>query len=237
MCYSISSRKKAVEIEKRFDAAFEYREVYEPENVINGFAQSQVAIITQEEPNLIKPGLWGLLPSNMNESYRDFQKKYNTLNAKKETLLSSKLYAEPTKRKRCLIIADGFFEPHEFNGVKYPYFIQLKSKGSFAFAGIYNEFGGHDVLTCSIITAPANDFMAKIHNVKKRMPVVLDKEFEWDWLSNQLTENGVMSLLNTFTTEELEAYPISRDFYKRNYNNYTILNKVNYPELEQTKLF
>lgn len=235
MCYAISNRNKPEKVEKRFHATFEFENLYESKNVINGFAESLVFIITMENPHLIRPALWGLLPSYHKGTYKEFQKKFNTLNARGETILESRLFAKPAREQRCLIIADGFFEPHKYKKASYPHFIQLKSRESFAFAGIYNDFGSDDLLTCSIITSKANEMMARIHNEKKRMPVVLDPDLENEWISDHLNDDGILSLLKTFTSEQLEAYTISKDFYKWSFDPNTILDRVVYPELSESR--
>jgi putative SOS response-associated peptidase YedK len=231
MCYHISLTKTQEQIEDRFDVQFEDYGVYKPFYHLNGFSKDLCYIIPQEESHLIDGATWGLKPTDYfeNDSFN-----LNTLNAKSETVFNSPLYREPVLSRRCLVIADGFFESKHVNKNKYPHYIFLKDKALFAFAGIYNY---HDdgVLSCSILTMPANDFMEDIHNSAKRMPIILDPQFENTWLDESLTEDAVKDLIKvSFTKEELQAYPVSKDLNKRNVdsNNSFILSLVEYPELK-----
>ena len=155
------------------------------------------------------------------EDIAAFRKKYNTLNAKSETLFSSGTYKKSAADKRCLILADGFFEPHKEGKVSIPNFCYIPTdaypdgRDLFVFAGIYNEIDT-DAYSCSIITKEANDFFAEVHNVKKRMPLVLDEGLFKEWFHDGLTESHVSELMeHGFTGKEFKAHPVSRDLYKR----------------------
>jgi len=79
--------------------------------------------------------------------------------------------------KRCLVLADGFYEWREEGGKKYPYYISLTSNDAFALAGIWDKWlnsrTGEMKETFSIITTRANPLLERIHNTRKRMPVIL----------------------------------------------------------------
>jgi len=232
MCFHTSNTKKAIKLENRFVAKFEDIEVYDPYYHLNGFDFGYVYGILQEDQDAIEPLKWGMLPEDYSDA-QTFRKKFNTLNARSEKALESHMYREPLKERRCLILADGFFESKQVNGNSYPHFIRYKSYEPFAFAGIYNK---HDdgVFTCSILTAEANPYMAEIHNTKKRMPLILDKEYERKWLANSLTDLEINEMIkNCFTKEEFEAYTVSKDVTNSRIksNRLDILNKVNYQEL------
>lgn len=85
----------------------------------------------------------------------------------------------------------------------------------FCFAGVYTELDS-DTYSCSILTTEANAFFAEIHNVKKRMPLVLDEELHAEWCNGDLNENNVLELMkHGFTSKDFKAHPVSRDLYKR----------------------
>lgn len=235
MCYSTSLRKKEKEIEKRFYAEMEIPLLYEPYYYQSGFEHKNLFIIPQDYPEEIYPAMWGLVPEFGKNDIEEFYKGYNTLNARSENVFGSRTYKNSIRDKRCLIIADGFFEPHYENNISYPHFCHLRDDSLFAFAGIYTEIDDA-VYSCSILTIKANDFFAEVHNKKKRMPLVLNDEFEEEWLRKDLTEANIMELMRVgFTSDEFEAYPVTRDLNKRGEPKDVpwAISKVDYPELGQ----
>ena len=142
-------------------------------------------------------------------------------------------------------MADGFFEFREVNGRKFPYYIRIPKGRLFAMAGLYDTWTdrstGEVVNSFSIITTGANSLMEMIHNVKKRMPVILAAENERDWLS---TMDDFQYLLKSFPAEQMEAWPVSRILTSRKEgkNSPEALVRFDYPELtdpgiHQGKLF
>ena len=232
MCYHLSNTKKAPELEDRFEARFEDVFSYESHFHLNGFDKKPVYMIPQDEDHLIEPANWGLLPENL-ENVDDFKRKFNTLNAKCESLFTSNLWKEPIKQRRCLILADGFFESKHIGKNKYPHYIRLKNKEAFAFAGIYT-YHNNGFFSCSIITKVANPFMTEIHNSKKRMPLILDKSIEKDWLNPSCPQSSIEELIHEgFTKEQFEAYTVSKDVTNSRVTSdrEDILQPFHYPEL------
>ena len=240
MCYSTTLRKEEKEIEKRMERHFEIPLEYEPYYHRNGFTHQNLYIIPMDDPDEIIPAMWGLVPKYGMKDIPAFQKKYNTLNARSESIFKSNTFKDSVYDKRCIILADGFHEPHHKNGTSFPYFCHYKDDGLFYFAGLYSKIDT-DFYSCTILTVEANDQFAEIHNKKKRMPLVLDEHWEFDYLDPSLHEKGLKELINvSFTTKEFEAYPVSRNLYKPEIdtNNKTAITKVNFPELnKQETLF
>jgi len=233
MCYATSLRKTEKEIQERFYATQRINLLYEPYYYQSGFEHSNLYIVPQDYPEEIYPAMWGLVPGFALKNIPKFYKDYNTLNARSENIFSSRTYGDAIKNKRCLIIADGFFEPHHRNNISFPHFCHLKDDSLFAFAGVCSEIDDGEY-SCSILTTQANGFFAKIHNVKKRMPLVLNSEFEEEWLRSDLSEENIKELMRVgFTTDEFEAYPVSRDLNKRGEPKDVpwAISKVDYPEL------
>jgi len=234
MCFESSLLKKKRLIEEFFKANFTPSYYYEPYYHVSGFNYPELQIIKMDDPYTIHPATWGLIPSWGEKDITSFRKKYNTLNAKSETLLTSIMYQESAREQRCLIIADGFFEPHHINNISYPYYCFIPSenfkdgKDLFAYAGIYSEIDGGNY-SCSILTTEANDFFSEIHNKKKRMPLIIDDSFTKDWLQPDLNDDHIDELMKTcFTNKKFDAYAVSRNLYKRgiNHNHPGILTKV-----------
>ena len=168
-----------------------------------------VAVIPNDGQNKLDFFVWGLIPFWA----KDPKIGNRMINARAETVAEKPSFRGSFKYKRCLILADGFYEWRKEPGskTKTPMYIQLNDKKPFAFAGLWDNWqssDGSEVRPCTIITTEPNDFMKLIHN---RMPVILSPESYNDWL--QPGENDptlLQSFLRSYPTEEMAAYPVSR---------------------------
>ena len=149
---------------------------------------------------------WGLIPSWAKDSKIGNQ----CINAKAETVAEKPSFRSAFKKRRCWVIADGFYEWQLQGKQKQPMWIGLKSKRPFAFAGLWEHWKpaeGAPIETCTIITTEPNALMQTIHN---RMPVILTPHDYDLWLDPTMQQvETVKSLLRPFTSEELVAYPVS----------------------------
>jgi putative SOS response-associated peptidase YedK len=186
MCYTTSIDKDYKELEKHFNKVFRNPSLFNPIENNLGFVHNFTPIITNDDPNYITMGQWGLLPSWAKD--KAFQN--NTLNAKIETITQLPTFKNYVGN-RCLIIADGFYEwqwVDEKGKKKNKYFISLPNKALFTFAGLYSDYldklTGEIIRTYTMVTTEANALMAEIHNTKKRMPVILTPNYETHWLNN-----------------------------------------------------
>lgn len=226
MCYSTALRKKKEAIEKnllsQIPAKFPENTEYEPFFHLNGFTHGNLQIIKMEEPDKICSASWGLVPTWATHDPISYRKKSNTLNARSETIFKKASFRESASEKRCLILADGFYEPHHENGISIPHFCYQPSKDYpqgelFLFAGLYNELD-ENVTTATILTVGANEFFAEVHNKKKRMPLVLDEYHYEDWIDD-LSDSELNEIMSIgFTSKPFLAHPISRDLYKKGIN-------------------
>lgn len=152
--------------------------------------------------------IWGLVPAWA----KDASIGNRLINARAETLAEKPAFRSSYKYKRCLIPADGFYEWKSQPGTKtkVPHFIHLKSGGTFAFAGLWDERNSSDGSTlrsCTIITTEPNALMAALHN---RMPVILRPEHFAEWLDpSPRTPDSLNHLLQPFPAELMEAYRVS----------------------------
>ena len=179
------------EIENAFDARFIDPEKYKPQEEINGFTFSKTPVIVNDSPGEINMYNWGLIPFWA----KDDKIKKMTLNAKMETLEEKPAYRNSVKN-RCLILANGYYEWQwlDVKGKeKQKFLIYPKKQEIFAFAGIYsswkNPITEELINSYSIVTTEANELMSKIHNTKKRMPVVLKQPDLNKWLSGNEVSN------------------------------------------------
>ena len=245
MCFNASISKDIDYIEKRFDAEFEEPDLFEPICHVSAFSAPSFPVITNENAESIRLFQWGLVPYwTKDERYAD-EIRFKTGNARAETIHEKPSFRNPIKKKRCLVLADGFYEWREVKGRKYPYYIRLKEHEAFSFAGIWdrwrNREAGGERNTFSIITTRANPLLEKIHNTKKRMPVILAEEDEKKWLEKDLPKDDIDSMLVPFDDAYMEAYSVSKLITARRADNNVpgVMKRFEYRELasEQTRLF
>jgi putative SOS response-associated peptidase YedK len=152
--------------------------------------------------------VWGLIPAWA----KDPAIGGRLINARGETLAEKPAFRGSYKYKRCLILADGFYEwqPQPGKKTKLPHYIRLKGGGPFALAGLWDEWNSPDgsaVRTCTIVTTGPNELMSAIHN---RMPVILHPEDQGRWIEpGAATPASLNPLLQPFPASEMEAYPVS----------------------------
>ena len=147
---------------------------------------------------------------------------HNTLNAIGEEVLNKPTYKEAALKRRCLVLSSGFYEWRHFTPLggkdtAYPYYVSVKGQEYFFMAGIYNPWvdqeSGEVVDSFSILTTAANPVMEKIHNKKKRMPVILPEDQAERWIKDDLAYDGIAALAKfQFPAEQLAFHTIRKDF-------------------------
>ena len=238
MCYNVSTKKISKETEKQFKAKIDPAITLPSHYYISGFTNSLLPVLSSMQPELITTHHWGLIPDFCKTEKEAKELQYKTLNAKSETVFKLPSFKNSIREKRCLILVDGFYEWRTIGKQKYPYFIQYKDHEVFALGGIFNEWvnkeNGKQTKTCSIITTPANKLMSKIHNEKLRMPFILPKGLEHEWLNKNLNENEITELMKPLPDGELEAHTISKFITNKNKNQDSSEVQIafEYPELE-----
>ena len=149
---------------------------------------------------------WGLIPSWA----KDASIASKLINARSETLAEKPSFRQAFARRRCLILADGFYEWQKASqGPSQPYYFQRVDKKPFAFAGLWEFWKspeGEPVRSCTIITCAANPLVAPVH---ERMPVILSGEAAWQWLEPASPE-VLAGFLRPYPPELMAAVPISR---------------------------
>ena len=150
---------------------------------------------------------WGLIPSWS----KDEAMGARMINARAETLAEKPSFKNLLRNKRCLIVADGFYEWRSEGREKTPMYITLQDGQPFAFAGLWDVWknpAGEPVQSCTIITTEPNELMASIHN---RMPAILRPGAYEDWLNPQLRDPDVLThWLSPYPTELMTARPVSK---------------------------
>jgi putative SOS response-associated peptidase YedK len=219
MCFTINVNIIKEEMERRFNIPLIDHDNYRPSYYYHAFELPKVPIITSGNPEQIERYQWGLIPSwSRNEEFAN-DIRYKTFNARSETITEKPTFRNAVKTSRCLVISKGFYEWQTVGKEKFPYFIYFKDERIFTFAGIYDHWTNHETgeifRTFSIITTHANPMMEKIHNVKKRMPVILSSEDEKSWLNTDHSMPELLGLLKPFDQGEMNAHTISRLITKR----------------------
>lgn len=201
---------------------------------VSGFAHPLLPIVKHDGIFLYQ---WGLIPAWAKDIKvaQDMQRK--TLNAVGETVFEKPAFRKSILSKRCLLGVNGFYEWQDFNNTKYPYLIQTKSNEIFSLACIYETWidksTGEIKNTFSILTTAANPLMEKIHNLKKRMPLILKKEDEKKWIDPSLSADEIKLLIEPYHDSDMAAFTISKaaNNARNNRNTEQIIERVEYPEL------
>jgi len=152
--------------------------------------------------------IWGLIPMWA----KDPEIGNRLINARGETLAEKPSFRGSYRHKRCLILADGFYEWKTFGGRKNktPYYIHMQNRKPFAMAGLWDHWespDGSSIKSCTIITTTPNELMGAIHD---RMPVILHPRDFAKWLepAPQTPEN-LQPLIKPFPADAMTAYPVS----------------------------
>jgi putative SOS response-associated peptidase YedK len=193
---------------------FEFTEPISPR--YNIAPTQQVAVVPNDNEKRVAFFRWGLVPFWA----KDPAIGNRMINARGETAAEKPAFRAAYRRRRCLVLADGFYEWREEPGerAKTPYYLRLASGEPFAFAGLWetwepptddgaqSDSAAH--LTCTIITTVPNRLVAPIHN---RMPVILPRQAYDRWLDPDPVSSGSLDgLLSPYPAEEMVAYPVSR---------------------------
>ena len=132
------------------------------------------------------------------------------INARAETVAEKSAFRDALRRRRCLVIADGFYEWQRAGAARKPMRVVLRSGEPFAFAGLWSVWKdpeGNRIPSCTIITTAANDLLRPIHD---RMPVALPREMEAFWLDDSVEDpDALRSVLSPYPDDEMEVYEVS----------------------------
>ena len=169
---------------------------------------------TQEVVTIMRNGTdhlaqlrWGLIPSWA----KDESIGSRMINARAESLAEKASFKGLLRSKRCLVLADGFYEWKQENGSKTPMYITMKSGEPFAFAGLWDNWkslDGQQIRSCTIITTEPNELVASIHN---RMPAILLTDARELWLDTDLRdEHALLHWLTPYPADQMKARPVSR---------------------------
>ena len=149
---------------------------------------------------------WGLVPSWAKE----LAVGNRMINARSETVDSKPAFRDAFQKRRCLIVADGFFEWKNVGKRKFPFYITRVDGRPFCMAGLWETWGppGAQIETCTILTTVAN---ARLEPLHERMPVLVAAENYGTWLDNRFcAKSDLLDLLRPSSSEELTLREVSR---------------------------
>lgn len=154
------------------------------------------------------------------------------INARSETIDTKPSFSESFRKRRCLVLADGFFEWQRTGKARQAYYIQLKDKSPFAFAGIWDS--SRPQKSCAIVTTTANKVLEPIH---QRMPVILHPESYRHWLDPRTDVASLREMLAPFPAAEMSSYPVSTAVNSVQNDSPELVDRVDHEIGTQPSLF
>ena len=236
MCYSNSSTSKNVDLSKKYGKKIPKSMGEKPIYFASGFTFPAWRIVTREET--VQTMHWGLIPSWFKGA--DFKEiAAKTLNARIETVGEKASFKNLLNRQMCIVPSTGFFEWQTIGKEKIPFFIYPTKEEIFSLAGLYDQWqdpiSGKIKKTFTVLTCPANELMAEIHNSKNRMPVILKAEQEQDWLEGKL---DLDILQNPVDSNFIKAHEVNRKLLaSKNQNSLEVQLPFKNDFFEQGSLF
>jgi putative SOS response-associated peptidase YedK len=206
MCGRFVRKSSGEEIALEFDIGLnDISFLLEPSyNIAPGNA---VAAVVKRDRLTVKAFRWGLIPPWA----KDEKTGYKMINARAETLSGKPSFKKPFQRKRCLVIADGFYEWGGRGGQKVPYYFHLKDPVPMGLAGLFESWRGPDggaLDSCTIITTAANSLMQPVHD---RMPAIIARKDYHLWLDNDVFDEKAMGvLLRPYPPETMDCHQVAR---------------------------
>lgn len=198
--------------------------------------QEIAAVVVEGGRRVLKRLRWGLVPRWADSSAA----AHHMINARAETVAEKPAFREALRQRRCLIPADGFYEwrKEPVGKGKTPMCIQLRDRSVFAFAGLWERWRGADgreLESCAIITVPANEKIAAIHD---RMPAILRREDEDAWLDPAITDPAaLLPLLKPLPPEAMVMHEVSPRVNKPEVDEPSLIDEADPPPHTQGSLF
>jgi putative SOS response-associated peptidase YedK len=236
MCYDVASQiRSKIKYAKHYgkskeeiDRLKKQLDILDPNPLwkADGFTRPKLLVVTNEKPDDFQFYTWKYIPFWAKDT-ASF--KANTLNARDDGMWESKTYKQAAIHKRCLVIVDGFYEPHHYglkdskgkDKVAY-YYIESNIDEPLTFAGLWSIWKSKDGAIVdenfAVITTSASPLLTKIHNGTKRMPAILPKDLHREWLEPITEDDGktidpvkkqkLMELIQPYDDELLAYRPV-----------------------------
>ncbi len=207
----------------------------------SGFDHFDAPVITNKDPGIVQFFSWGLIPYWVKNVNQAIQLSNRTLNAHCEHIFEKPSFKEAAKKRRCLVIVDGFYQHHHRNGKTFPYHFTHRNLEPLALGGLWEQWkdGEDDFVrnTFTIVTTEGNELLSGIHNNPKlngpRMPLIIPWEYEDTWLNPEtVSSKDLEDVIRPYESELLRAYPVRKLRGKGCIGNRPeIIEPFEYPEL------
>lgn len=219
MCGRYTVFREVQEIKARFNAWIDeglYKRSF------NAAPSHLLPVVSTLDPEKISFFRWGLIPSWA----KDLSIGSRMINARSETLHEKPSFRSLLRSRRCLVIADGYYEWKQEGKIKQPYYICRKDNDLFAFAGLWDIWKSNDgeIYSFTIITTTPNPELAGLHH---RMPVILAHEHEKNWINPDFPVQELREILIPLEDEQLTYHPVSREVNIPSNNNAALVAPLN----------
>lgn len=196
----------------------EVTELYNPR--YNAAPTQLLPVITNKDTKHVQMFKWGLIPSWAKE--QSIGNKM--INSRLETITEKPSFKNAFKSRRCLVIADSYYEWKKESSGKVPYRITLKKDKIFVFAGIWETWNKEETVNSfSIITTKAAKELVELH---ERMPIILPHENIKAWLDNSLDEKSALALLDNPVDHGFDIYEVSKKVNTPTNDSKELIQKV-----------
>ena len=220
MCGRFSLSQEASAIAELFDLA-------EVPNLEPGYniAPTQLVSTVLRTPHdrQLRMLRWGLIPAWA----KDPAIGARMINARSETVTEKPSFRTAFRHRRCLVVADGFYEWQRQERKKQPFYFRLQDQQAFAFAGLWEHWKAPDdevIESCTILTTEANELLRPIHD---RMPVILDRKDYDLWLDPAVQNHEPLQhLLHPYQAEAMMSYPVSTKVNNPTHNTPECINSL-----------
>ena len=206
MHYKLSNTASLKTIENGTGLSFIYPHIYKPQHIISGQTERILPIITQNQPNVIQFGIWGLLPQGYEGDWYKFQGIKSTLATTKSGMeLSKALYNKALKKRRCIIVVTGYFTYYLDDNKIVEHLIEAKKDDLFYIAGIFNVLDD-GFLSFSLLETQATDKINTIQNLNNCMPLQLRKSLINNWLDPETKLKDLEAMIEDHSSSEYKIY-------------------------------
>ena len=215
MCFTVSVNIVRDELEKRYGTSSDKSSDYRPSYYYHAFSFPELPIIFRDGKGEKASSFmkWGLVPGYITSESDALHIREMTLNARAETLEVKPSFRNSFPVRRCLVPVNGFFEWQHSGRTKIPWYIFHPGEKIISLGALYDKWsndGGRSYLeTFTIITTPANTLLSEIHNTKKRMPLIISREQEDDWISSLSAPPMIRDMMASYPDNILSAHTIS----------------------------
>jgi putative SOS response-associated peptidase YedK len=213
MCFTVNVNLVKEELENRYGATFLDPDKYRPSYYYHAFGLPGLPVICSVSPGKIHMMKWGLIPFWVKTYESAEEIRFRTFNARAESVDSKPSFSSSFNSKRCIVPVRGFFEWQHTSDGKIPWYVYREDNDIMSLAGLWSEWTdtstGELLNTFTVITTDANRLMARIHNSKKRMPVVIEKGSEQLWLDLHSGKAELKKLMEPYGENILAAHTIS----------------------------